>query len=556
MLLYAFNALMAKSTSEANSQAQQLSPLQLTFAPSTNFPFLCGSPTAQQPNSPTLSLKKLGGETIIYGLSNVLGRMLNFVIVVPFLTKIMGEEFGVVGDLFFWTGLLIAVLVFRMDTAVFRFASRKENDAKTVFRRTQTFVASAVVLVLGGLAFGAAPLAEWLGYPGLTAYVYLVLITVTFDALSAVPLARLRLQQRPWRFVAANLGNVAVNLLLIGILLYWWPRNGSLLGEPYSAGKMVEYYLVSIAAASGFRYVFLLVEGWWSNRKMTAATAKKEEPATTADQAPTLKNMLWYSLPLTLVAVAGIINALVGPTVIIRFFSEEQAANEMMAGQFNAALKLAVFLNLVITAYNYAAEPFFFRQAGNDPANADKTIYSDALRAYGILAALACAGILLFLPWLQYFIGNEELRGGLFVLPLLLAANACFGLYSNLSVAYKLTDKTFLGGAIALIGSCIVVGISVGFIGRWGLYAPAVGMLACYAVMSGLAYGVSRRYFPVNYPLRRLAVYTVLAVSSVYLGSFFTGAAAGAMLGRGAVFVLLTAAIAALEWPWIRRTFR
>lgn len=503
-----------------------------------------------------MSLKKLGGETIIYGLSNVLGRLLNFVLVVPFLTKIMGEEFGIVGDLFFWTGLLIAILVFRMDTAVFRFASRAENDAETVFRRTQAFVASAVFILLGGLALGADPLAEWLGYPGVTAYVFLVLTTVAFDALSAVPLARLRLQQRPWRFVAANLGNVAVNLVLIGVLLYWWPKNDMLLGMPYDAGKMVEYYLISIAIASGFRYLFLLAEGWWNNRATIKTDVLEDALSKPAGQAPSLKSMLWYSLPLTLVAVAGIINALVGPSVIIRLFSEDQATNELMAGQFNAALKLAVFLNLVITAYNYAAEPFFFRQAGNDPASADKSIYSDALRAYGMLAALACAGILLFLPWLQNFIGNEELRGGLFVLPLLLAANACFGLYSNLSVAYKLTDKTFLGGGIALIGSCIVIGISIAFIGRWGLYAPAAGMLACYAVMSSLAYAVSRRYFPVDYPLGRLAVYAALAMSSVYCGSFFLGADAGAMLGRGAVFALLLAVIAALEWRWIRRTFR
>ena len=163
----------------------------------------------------------------------MLGRMLNFVLVVPFLTSIMEEEFGVAGDLFFWTGLLIALLVFRMDTAVFRFASRAENDAQGVFRRTQLFVFILVAVILGGLALAGNWLAEGLGYPGKTAYVYLVLLTVAFDVLSAVPLARLRLQQRPWRFVAANLGNVAVNLVLIYLLLYWWPRQETLMGMTY-----------------------------------------------------------------------------------------------------------------------------------------------------------------------------------------------------------------------------------------------------------------------------------------------------------------------------------
>jgi O-antigen/teichoic acid export membrane protein len=511
-----------------------------------------------------LSLKKLGSETIIYGLSNILGRMLNFVLVVPFLTEIMSDDdYGVVGDLFFWTGLLIALLVFRMDTAVFRYASREENDATGVFKQTQTFVMAATAIVVGGLALGATPLATWLSYPGLEKYIYVVLMTVGFDVLSAVPLARLRLQQRPWRFVAANLGNVAVNLALIGVLLWGWPRTETLFGFVYDEKNMVMYYLISIAVASGFRYLFLLAEGWYANRETVKDEVMEEKPKGIV---PPLKTMLLYSLPLTIVAVAGIINALVGPTVILRYFGASQDVNQAMAGQFNAALKLAVFLNLVITAYNYAAEPFFFRQAGNDLEKVDKTIYADAMRAYGMIAALACAGILIFLPWLKEFLGGD-FHEALFVLPVLLAANVCFGLYSNLSVAYKLTDKTFLGGGIALLGSVVVISISVLLIGRLGLYAPAVGMLACYGVMSVLAYIVSRRYFPVDYPLGRLAVYAVLTAGAVY-GSSFVGAAdnevvvyaewsrsTGAMIGRGAVFLALVAALAAMEWSWVRKTF-
>ncbi len=499
-----------------------------------------------------MSLKKLGGETLIYGLSNILGRMLNFLLVVPFLTEIMEEEFGIVGDLFFWTAFLIAFLVFRMDTAVFRFASRKENDASRVFRVAQGFVATVTAIVLGGLALAANPIANWLGYPGMTIYIYLVLATVAFDVLSAVPLARLRLQQRPWRFVAANLGNVAVNLMLIFVLLYLWPTHKELFGLQYDPDQQVTYYLFTIAIASAFRYLFLLVEAGYSSARSAAVL---DQPTGGMGHVPSLKAMAWYSLPLTLVAVAGIVNALVGPTVLRQLYGPDQLQNDLMAGQFNAALKLAVFLNLAITAYNYAAEPFFFRQAGNDPAKADKTIYADALRAYGMVAALACAGILIFLPWLQFFIRGEALRDGLYILPVLLAANVCFGLYSNLSVAYKLTDKTFLGGGIALLGSIVIITLNLVFMDRLGLYAPALGMLACYGLMSILAYVVSRMYFPVDYPLGRLALFTILAVGAVWVGDRFGGAGAGAMIGRGAVFFFLLAAILFTERGWIRRTF-
>ncbi|MEM6772063.1 MAG: hypothetical protein AAF597_15920, partial [Bacteroidota bacterium] len=446
-------------------------------------------------------------------------------------------------------------------------ASREGNDAQGVFRQTQRFVFGLSAVILGGLALGGNAVATGLGYPDQVIYVYLVLLTVAFDVWSAVPLARLRLQQRPWRFVAANLGNVLVNLFLIFLLLYWWPAKKQLLGFTYDERDAVVYYLMTIALAAAFRFVFLIVEGWVARprNKAEALDAPREGVV------PPLQEMVWYSLPLTLVAAAGIINALVGPTVIRWFFGPNQEVNDLAAGQFNAALKLAVFLNLAITAYNYAAEPYFFRQAGNDPAKADKRIYADALRAYGIVAALACAGILLFLPWLKFFIGDASLREGLFVLPIMLGANVCFGIYSNLSVAYKLTDKTFLGGGIALVGSVVVIAVSTLLIGTIGLYAPALAMLGCYALMCVLVYAVSRKYFPVNYPLARLAAYAVLAIVAVVVGQWLlsgenvaslgtfdklSGAAdAGAMVGRGAVFVALCAAIAALEWSWIRRTF-
>ena len=154
-----------------------------------------------------MSLKRLGGETVIYGLANILPRLLNFVILVPFLTEVMvAEEYGVASDLFVYIALLIALLTFRMDTAVFRFASRGEYDARAVFKRAQSAVASAVILVIGAGLLYAGSLADWLSYPDRDVYVQLFLLTVAFDTLSAVPQARLRLEQRAWFFVAVNYG--------------------------------------------------------------------------------------------------------------------------------------------------------------------------------------------------------------------------------------------------------------------------------------------------------------------------------------------------------------
>ena len=287
-----------------------------------------------------------------------------------------------------------------------------------------------------------------------------------------------------------------------------------------------------MAVAAGARYLVLVVDG-----------LRQRHPAAGAQEAPSMRRLLRYSLPLTVVSVAGIANTLVGPSTLLRY-------DDAAAGYFTAALRMAVFLNLFVTAYQYAAEPFFFRQSSRDLATADRRIYADAMRAYGLVGAVACAGILLVLPWLQYFLG-ADLRPGLVVLPILLAANFFFGIYSNLSIAYKLTDRTFLGGGIALVGSVFAVGGPLLFTARYGIYAPAVGMLLCFLVMCGLAYLVSRRYFPVDYPFGRMLVHGLIAVGAVLLGQY-----SGALAYRGAVVLLFLLTLGLFERRWLLQTFR
>ena len=483
-----------------------------------------------------VSLKKLSGETLVYGLSSILGRLLNFALVTPFITRVLSEEeVGETGNLMFWTALLIALLVFRMDTAVFRFASRGDYTPAAVFKRTQRVVLILVGAVIGPLLLLSPRIAELLEAPAATTYVQLVLLTVAFDVLSAVPLARLRLQQRAWFFVGVNLGNVAANILLLYGLLYVLPRT---FPEYFVETFRVGYYLLAIAVAAGLRYLALAIDGMRRTAKDLLLDSAQPEV-----RAPSFRRLLRYSLPLTVVSVAGIANGLVGPSTLLRY---DAAA----AGYFTAALRMAVFLNLFVTAYQYAAEPFFFRQSTQDLATANRGIYADAMRAYGLVGAVACAGILLALPWLQYFVG-PDVRAGFVVLPILLAANFVFGIYSNLSIAYKLTDQTFLGGAIALAGSVFAVGGPLLFTAAYGIYAPAWGMLACFLVMTGLAYLVSRRYFPVDYPFGRITLYAALAAAAVWAGEF-----SATMVYRALILLLFLLTLFLLERRWLLHTFR
>ncbi|THH40473.1 lipopolysaccharide biosynthesis protein [Neolewinella litorea] len=489
-----------------------------------------------------MSLKKLSGETLIYGLSSILGRLLNFVLVTPFITRVLTEEeFGEIGNLMFWTAFLIALVVFRMDTAVFRFASRGDFDPEAVFRQSQRLVWLAIGVLIGPLLLFSDRIAGWLDAPAATTYVRLVLIMVAFDALSAVPLARLRLQQRAWFFVTVNLSNVVLNVLLIYGLLFYLPVYLTPWFEPTFR---VGYYLLAMAVAAGLRYVMLVVDGLLRAEPASEAVPLDQVPDGADERgAPPLGQLFSYSLPLTVVSVAGIANALVGPTVLIGY-------DEAAAGYFTAALRMAVFLNLFVTAYQYAAEPFFFRQSGSDLATADRTIYADAMRAYGLVGTLASAGILLGLPWLQHFIG-ADVRPGLVVLPVLLAANLLFGVYSNLSIAYKLTDQTFLGGGIALVGSVFAVGGPLLFTARYGIWAPAVGMLTCFAVMCVLAYLVSRRYFLVTYPFARMLLYFLVAGAACVAGTYSEH-----ILWRLALLLFTILAFGFIERKWLLRTFR
>ena len=502
-----------------------------------------------------MSLRKLGGETLVYGLSNVLGRLLNFVLVTYFITRLLSrEEFGVVGDLMMWTGLLIALLTFRMDTALFRFAGRAEYATAAVFKRTNAFVllTTGGAVVLYFLFEGAV--AGFMKYPDRTVYLRLVVATVAFDALAAIPLARLRLRERAWFFVAVNLGNVLVNILLVFLLLYGLPRwevwFAETLGWRYYGDYRVGYYLAAVCIASLLRYAALLLDGLRQPPEPPPGVVHDEAHGHHLADVPPWRTLLAYAAPLTLVAVAGIYNALAGPT-LLKELSDQGSTTENLAyaGLFNAAVKLAVVLNLFVTAYNYAAEPFFFRQAGRDLATADRTIYADACRAYALVAALACGGILLFLPWLRVLI-DVNFHGGLVILPVLLGANFLFGLYASFSVAYKLTDRTWLGGGIALLGSAVVYAVSARYAAEYTIWAPAWGMLGGYGLMCVLAYAVSRRYFPVAYPLGRILLYALLTAAVVYAGWRFEP-----FLARAGFMLLLLLLLGALEYRWARRAF-
>ena len=495
-----------------------------------------------------MSIKRLAGETAIYGISSILGRLLNFVILTPFLTRVFSDnEYGVISDLFFYTAFGIAFLTFRMDTAVFRFASKPEHDPQQVYRLANRLILGLIAALVGGGLLFAPQIADWMTYSDRVIYIQLVLLIIAIDALSAVPLARLRLENRPWLFAFVNLANIAVNIGLVFFFLFFADRHqSSNFFSWFVYEERLIYYFIAVLAASVFRYTLLLFFQYRRREKVAEESSildSTQEPKT----AVSYRQLVNFSAPLVIVALAGIINGMIGPTMIKYWYSPDLEINKAWAGQYGAATKMAIFINLFVQAYNYAAEPFFFRQAAGQDSNAvSKNIYANAARAFLLISCIAMAGILLLLPILQYFIGADQ-RKGLFVLPFLLLANLLLGLYYNFSISYKLTDRTYLGGWIATIGSIIVITGDIILIPRIGIVGAAYSILACFVVMCGLAYWVTRRYFPIPYRLDRMFYYLAMSLVIIYFGSQFDS-----LLVRVAFLLVLPLVFWLTERQWLK----
>jgi len=442
-------------------------------------------------------LKKLAGETAIYGTSSILSRLRHYVILTPFLTRIfVQEEYGVVSDMYAWAALLMVLFTYRMETAFFRFGSQADDMEKSFSTASISLLGSTTVLT-ALFVLAAQPLANWLKYPAHPEYVIWFAFIIAFDALAAIPFARLRLENRPIRFAVVKTLNILINIFFIFCFLQWCPalieRGWSGLERFYQADSRITYVFIANFLASGSVLLLLLPLYRKVNFKFDAALWKR---------------MAIYAAPLVIVGIAGVINQLIGIPMLKVLASDDLDYNIALMGVYGAAAKLAVLMNLFTQAFNYAAEPFFFRNA----ARSDKAaIYAQVGQAFALVGSLAFLGIMLYMDILQYFLG-EDFREGLGVVPYLLIAYLLLGLYYNFSIWYKLADRTIIGGFIATFGAIITLGLNFLLIPRVGIYGPAWAAVACYGFMAAASYWTGKRYYPIPYPMGKIAGYIFSAI--------------------------------------------
>ena len=435
-------------------------------------------------------MKSLAKDTAIYGLSSIVGRFLNYLLV-PLYTHYMPREsgdYGVSTNIYAYTALILVLLTFGMETTLFRFANDEKARPDTVFSTAMATVGSLTALFLL-LVFGfIGPISGALGYDAHPDYLLMMAVVVALDALQAIPFSFLRYQKRALRFATLKMLfiilNIGLNVLCFALL-----------------GKTSVFYVFFInLLCTGFITFFFIPDLLRVSWHFDAAL---------------LRRMLSYSWPILILGIAGILNQVADKIIFPLVYPDQQEAIVQL-GIYGSCVKIAMIMAMITQAFRYAYEPIVFAKS----KDADKTeYYAAAMKYFLIFTLLAYLCVVGWMPLLQHIIGADY-REGLGVVPVVMAAEIMMGIYFNLSFWYKLIDRTIYGAWFSLAGCLVLFAVNILFIPRYGYWACAWGGVAGYGTAMVLSYVVGQRKNPIAYPLKRMAVYTLLAAIATALMLF------------------------------------
>lgn len=413
------------------------------------------------------------------------------------------EEYGLITTFYAWAAIVGVGLIYGMETTFFRFAARKDGKPKEALATAFTSVLGTTVLFLVAFYIWREPLAAGMGLGTMSNYVVWFAIIMGLDALTAIPMARLRQEGKAKRFAMISLTNVAVN---IGLNLFFIAyckqqfdaqNSNVLIDALYDPSLGVGYVFLINVVSTVVKALLLLPYFPWNARKHFDGAL--------------LKRMLKFTAPLLIIGLAGMINE-AGDRILLKKLLDPligQEAADAQVGIYGACYKLSILITLFIQAFRYAAEPFFFASADEKDSG---RLFARIMNVFvGAVMGMFLV-VVLYIDIIKYFIPNEEFHVGLPVVPILLLANVFLGIYYNLSVWYKLSDRTRQGGYIALVGAAITIGVNIMFIPVYGYMASAWATLACYATMVLISYLLGQRHYPIPYQLGRVFSYILLAV--------------------------------------------
>ena len=458
------------------------------------------------------TLKKLAGETALYGVSSIVGRFISYLLVPLYTAYFTTEEYGVVTELFVYAAFFIIVYTYGMETAFFRFATREAADEKKIYNNSFTSIFLTSLVLSTFLAIMATPLVEWMQYPGKERYIYIFAAILALDAIVAIPFARLRLQKKALQFVSAKLVNIGINvgLNLFFIIFCQKVADGTALPSlwPYIAviydpANAIDYIFISnlIASAS------LLIILWKPLSEVRFSLDMKA-----------LKPMLIYAYPLMFMGLAGATNEMLSRPMIKYYLPEgfyEGLTNQEVMGIFGACYKLSVFMTLGIQAFRFASEPFFFSSAKekNSPA-----LFARVMHWFVIAGCITLFAISINLDIISLvFLQSSEYWRALNIVPILLLANLFLGIYYNLSIWFKLSDRTYYGSWISIFGAVITIVLNIILIPIMGYEGSALVTLVCYVSMSAFSFYLGQKHYPIPYGTGRSLAYIIGTVVLTYL---------------------------------------
>lgn len=439
----------------------------------------------------TNPIKKLFGEIAIYGLSSIVGRLLNYLLV-PLYTFVFinPADYGVVSELYAWVAFFIVILTFGMETAFFKFI-QNEDDKKNVFSTAFSALLSLNVVFFILVLLLNKDIASLLLFGGHGEYIIMLGAIVSIDAISALPLAKLRAEERAKRFSIIQLSSIGVNIILNLIFLL-------VLFDGNNPEQGVFYIFLANLIASLVKPLFLY----------------KSFGLLNGIDWGLLKRMFLFSFPLAIAGFAGIINETLDRILLKQILYNPNVPSSLdyagaQVGIYSASYKLAMLVTILLQAYRYAAEPFFFSQMKNLDRN---KVYSQIMNVF---IAFVCGVFLLVtlnLDVFKHFIQNESYWVGLQVVPILLMANIFLGIYYNQSIWYKLSGKTKFGAYIALAGAGLTIIINVIYIPKYGYMASAWATLIVYFIQMLISYILGQKHYPIPYNLRKFVLYLGLAL--------------------------------------------
>ena len=452
-------------------------------------------------------LKKLAGQTAIYGLSSIVGRLLNYLLVPLYTRYFSTAEYGEVTTLYAYVAFLVVILTYGMETAFFRF-SQNEQDKKSVYSTSliSLLISSAIFIIL--MFMNADSIANALNFDGHPEYIQWFALIVGLDAVSSISFAKLREQSKAARFALIRLLNIFINIGLNLFFIIYCPYaiknnlpSADFVQSIYSQSIGIGYIFIANLVASIVTILLLLPEmlsaSWQFNTQLW-------------------KKMMVFALPLMVAGLAGITNETIDRILLSHLLPSSIAASEV--GIYGAYYKLSIIMTLFIQTFRFAAEPFFFAQEKERNA---KKVYADVMKYFIIITATIFLGVMIYYDLVQQFIGEEfhDARG-LIIVPVLLLANLFLGIYYNLAVWFKLTEKTKFGAYLAIFGAVITLALNFALIPVLGFEGSAWATLVCYFTMAVVSYFLGRKHYPIPYDLKRIGAYLGLMLLLFRLSSY------------------------------------